>query len=618
MKRWWWLLALFLWGCAGKTPLTPESPSPPSYEAIPVQPEGAWTLIFYFAADNNLEQAQLDDLEELTRLEWSPQVHALALMDRSPLGESGEGYSNRAVANQANWSGAKLLEVQRDKLIELEDWGKPNMADPKTLERLLVVAQKAYPARHVALFVVDHGHAWAGLCQDEGVSQSDDLLNLTELTSALKALKAPLDLLALDACSMATLEVYLATARSSRYVVASQDSLPGQGLDYTRALKALFAHPDFDGRQLGHSFLEAYRGSLRDDPLEFSQMQLSLLDCGPHRALSHAWQELVERLQPGPDWLEVAKGRSNAQAFQHDCDLGQLAEQWKQRFPRLAALEAELRQALAQVVVEQARGSFRQRCTGLNVFFPGVAEELPQDYLVLMKGSLQAWGDFLHRYTVEESNVESDVPLTEVTLSGGGARLELRARLGDPERVAKSYTILVKDHKIVGQMTCVPAAGSSLLSDFFDGTWLALREKSATASILAHLESVEFESEASSVAMARLPCLLQRQESATPVEVELRFALYPEQPGRPALLVEVLRQQTVIPLEPGNQLAFLEPPLLPGGHPGRGPWLRLTHPDQLQLTLSPTPPESYDELGFLVIDLQGRRHWQTRAVLSGE
>lgn len=302
MKPWFWL-ALCLWGCspAPQDPATPQvTYSPKPSPVIEGRAPADWTLVFYFAADNDLEDAELRDLEELTRLELhsdpKQRVRILALMDRSSLDDRSEGYSNRAVVNLANWSGAKLLEVTQDKLTEIDDWGKLNMADPQTLKRLLLLAQDKYPAQRYALFLVDHGKAWAGLCSDDSASRPDDTLDLKELGQALEVLQNPLEFLALDACMMGSLEVYLALAPSTRYIIASQDTLPGEGLDYHRALSPLLAKPQMTGRQVGSSFLEAYRQSLTGDAVEMGRLQLALLDSGPHSSLSKAWQDLSLQL----------------------------------------------------------------------------------------------------------------------------------------------------------------------------------------------------------------------------------------------------------------------------------------------------------------------------------
>lgn len=625
MKRLLWVF-LLLTGCVTAPPPS-KAPVSVSPTQIPTRPHSEWTLIFYFAADNDLEEQEMEDLEELTRLVDDPEVHILALVDRSPLGETNEGYSNRAVANQANWSHAKLLDVQHDRLTELDDWGRLNMADPQTLRRLLGLAQERYPANRYGLFLVDHGQGWQGICSDDGASRPHDALDPLELQEALKSLKAPVDLLALDACLMSSLEVYLAGAPYARYLIASQDSLPGQGLDYLQALRHLQEKPKSDGLQLGRWFLDAHRSSLKSDEQESARLQLSLLDGGKHADLARAWKELSSGLKPQvkSEWLALAKARSAAQSFQIEGvgvggeveDMGQLLQQIRRRVPALSVQTIRVEEQLGRVVVEQVRGRFRQSCSGLSVCFPALAETLSEEYSALADGLVPEWVAFLKAYTAAERRVKVSSSLSKVTLSGGGGRMDLQARVGHPDQVAASYTILVKNHRVVGQMTCAIEPGENLLSDYFDGHWLSLHEPGGQ-SLIAQLDSVELSEGA---ALTRLSCLLTRPGGGAPQPVQLYFPLEPDDLQRPAPLLGVSRSGglgvTEVQLKAGDQLCFLQRDLRPGGHQDRGPLLKLVHPEKLSLSLAPIPAGDY-ELGFLMLDLQGRSHWQTRPLLWGK
>lgn len=620
------VLACLLAGCVSQPP-PPPPPITASPTQIPSKAKSEWTLIFYFAADNDLEDVELNDLEELTHLASNPQVHILALVDRSPLGEDNEGYTNRAVANLANWSHAKLLDVQQDKLIELDDWGRLNMADPQTLRRLLTVAQERYPANRYGLFLVDHGLGWQGICSDEGASRAHDALDPGELQTALKSMQAPLELLGLDACLMSTLEIYLACAPYSHALVASQDSLPGQGLDYVQAIRQLQGKPKSDGLQLGRWFLEAHRTSLKADEQESARLQLSLLDGRNYADLGASWKELSLALKPlaRKQWLALAKARAAAQSFQIEGvgvggeveDLGQLLQQIRQRVPSLSTQTVRVEEQLERVVVEQVRGRFRQTCSGLSVCFPALAENLSQEYRILAEGLLPEWVDFLKAYTAAERLVKVASSLSPVTLSGGGGRMDLQARLGRPDEVVASYTILVRDHRVVGQMTCAVEPGENLLSDYFDGKWLALRDGQGPP-LMAQLDSVEMSEGA---ALARLSCQLTRAGGGAPQPVQLYFPLELDDLARPAPLMSASRSgslgMTEVQLKAGDQLSFLERNLRPGGHQDRGKALTLKTPAKLQLSLAPVPAGDY-ELGFLVLDVQGRSHWQTRPLLWGK
>jgi hypothetical protein len=632
------LAAALLVGC-GRPPLPPATSPKPlvTLTPVPVQPRAEWTLLFYICADNDLETAEMDDLEELTGVESTDAVRMLALVDRSPLGEPSEGYTHRAVANLPNWSHAKLLEIQRDKLIELDDWGQLNLADPAPLGRLLSVARESYPARHYALFLIDHGQGWAGICSDDSASASDDSLRLHELSDTLRDSSLQIDLLGLDACQMSTIEVYQALARHTRWILASQDTLPGQGLAYGESLKKLAELPRSEARQLGDWFLDAYRTSLRSTKAEFTRLQLSLLDSRAQSEFASAWEALSRELGQikASRWLQVARARASTQSFSSDeishhgaelHDVAQLTENLEKAWPDLRGGARAVRQALRKVVARQVTGEFRRSCGGLSVFFPGQSEQMHElaaaDYAGSVSEPLEAWVQFLKTYTDLERGLQKRPQLGEVTFSSGdGKRIHLRARVGALETVKDAYTILVQDQVVIGQIPCHREPDSTYLSDFYDGRWLSIQEKPGGPSIPAHLDDIEAVSPESQEALVSARCQLRRAASRSWIDVRLYFALQVADLSKPARFAGATRSNGLgvidTELHPGDQIRFLRRGLRAGAQGTPGPQLPVEVPRNLTLRPAAVPVGNY-QLGFLIRDLQGRAHWQTRPLLWGE
>lgn len=125
-----------------------------------------------------------------------------------------------------------------------------NMGEASTLADFLAYARTGYPAEKTVLVLWDHGDGPVGGfgCDD---LYGGDSLTLTELEAALSAAgcgETPLEVIGLDACCMASLEVALALAPYGQYMVASQELEPAAGWDYTVA-----------GRLAGLSGAEAAR-----------------------------------------------------------------------------------------------------------------------------------------------------------------------------------------------------------------------------------------------------------------------------------------------------------------------------------------------------------------------
>ena len=109
-----------------------------------------------------------------------------------------------------------------------------NMGDPAALTWLLSFGMEQYPAEKYALILWDHGGGpLEGICWDELFSM--DHMTLEEVTEAIAAAKYPqrLSWIGLDACLMSSVEVASALAPYAEYMIASQETEPDSGWNYT-------------------------------------------------------------------------------------------------------------------------------------------------------------------------------------------------------------------------------------------------------------------------------------------------------------------------------------------------------------------------------------------------
>lgn len=84
-------------------------------------PRAQWTLLFYLAADNDLEAAQVQDLREMLAVGSTGDVNVLVLADRHPGGVG--KYSNDAIAELRFARVADLAHaVDDDVVAEIENW----------------------------------------------------------------------------------------------------------------------------------------------------------------------------------------------------------------------------------------------------------------------------------------------------------------------------------------------------------------------------------------------------------------------------------------------------------------------------------------------------------------
>lgn len=164
-----------------------------------------WTFMVYLDADNTLEKPGIDIFLKLAEVSSSSHVNIVVQMDRHPRYEAALGYDDR----YGNWTDCKRFNVTQgltptpqNAIMNLSE---VNMGDPNTLWDFVNWTVNDYPANYYFLVLWNHGTGCMGLCFDE--TDGSDSLSLPELSQSLDGLPAIMDVVFLDACSMAMTEV---------------------------------------------------------------------------------------------------------------------------------------------------------------------------------------------------------------------------------------------------------------------------------------------------------------------------------------------------------------------------------------------------------------------------
>ena len=145
----------------------------------------------------------------------------------------------------------------------VEQLDSANMGESSTLADFLEFCRDNYPAEHTAVFFWNHGGGSAG-----GVAFDElygyDSLSLAEIYDAFDSVyelseeNPPLELVGFDACLMATVDTANAFSDIARYMVASEETEPGNGWYYTGWVQALADNPQMDGAELGTVICDTY------------------------------------------------------------------------------------------------------------------------------------------------------------------------------------------------------------------------------------------------------------------------------------------------------------------------------------------------------------------------
>ena len=159
------------------------------------------------------------------------------------------------------------------------------MGESRTLAGFLDYGIQNYPAANMGLVFWDHGGgSISGVCFDD--FYDSDSLFLKEIDAALFSvydkMTEPFEFIGFDACLMSTVETAAILASHANYMVASEETEPGYGWDYTAIGNFLHENPAASGAELGKvicdSFYDMCRGIGSENEATLSVVDLTKID----------------------------------------------------------------------------------------------------------------------------------------------------------------------------------------------------------------------------------------------------------------------------------------------------------------------------------------------------
>ncbi len=243
--------------------------------AAEVRTLAEWTIIVYMQADNNLSSFADYNIKQMQQgiVKDSSQVNVLVQWDQP---ENNKTWRYKILKGNKIDVGSLNIEMGLDPERELVDcarWVKDN-----------------YPAKKYAWILWNHGsgiqdikarisflNSWIqipglSLSDDRGILYDDSQHSFLSNQALRRAfakitdiLGHPIDVLAMDACLMAMIEVSYQIKGLASYMVASEQIEQGTGYAYDRILNPLTQDPmSFDDRAFAELLVHAYK-SYYDD-----------------------------------------------------------------------------------------------------------------------------------------------------------------------------------------------------------------------------------------------------------------------------------------------------------------------------------------------------------------
>ncbi len=360
----------------------------------------SWTFLVYMAADNNLEPFAVQDLTEMASVGSTQNVKIVAQVDRSA------AYSSQPIANLPNFTGAKRVLVQKNALDVIETLGAVDSGSATTLQQFITWGMTNYPADRTALILWDHGGGWAGFAVDESVNSIIKPPAMkTAIAQGLAGVPgARLALVGFDACLMATFEIANMLKPYAEYMLASEEVVPGHGLDYG-ALAALAADPSLAPPMLARKLIDGFvaQSVANRDQSSITMSITDLYALGDLEASLRTLATVGGMPLPAAKATQAGRARDSARSYGNEgqtpgvmVDVVDFATILAAADTTYGAAATSIAAAMKKAVLYETHGAARSGSNGLSVYFPLHLHDADPAYEQIME--VAAWRAYLDAY----------------------------------------------------------------------------------------------------------------------------------------------------------------------------------------------------------------------------
>ncbi|GAG72110.1 unnamed protein product [marine sediment metagenome] len=277
----------------------------------PINNTVEWTVMVYLAADNDLESAGINDINEMEMVGSSSDVNIVVQADRIP------GYDN----SNGDWTTTRRYYITQDfDPVQINsqlksDLGELNMGDSQTLVDFASWAVTNYPAKKYLLVIWNHGGGFrspAYTAKDIAWDNTSggDRITMPELEYALSTISAQMgkniDIVGMDACLMAMTEVAYQIKDYADILVASEENEPGDGWPYDTILAQLVSNPLMSPVQLAADIVDKYIFSYPSYEVTQSAVDLSYIDALAGQLSGMAFAIMSDTLTPKNIYINAA------------------------------------------------------------------------------------------------------------------------------------------------------------------------------------------------------------------------------------------------------------------------------------------------------------------------
>ncbi|NLX92270.1 MAG: hypothetical protein GXZ02_00125, partial [Clostridiales bacterium] len=195
--------------------------------------------------------------------------------------------------------------------------GQQNMTEPGTLSSFVTYCAQNYPADRNILILWDHGGGtMGGFGYDENFRSSPSM-SLEKMDGALASAGVNFDIVGFDACLMSTVETAYMLSDYADYLIASEESEPGDGWYYTNWLSELSHNTSMDTVELGAKIIDDFV-TVCADSNSSNEATLSILEL---RQMPYLYEQLCAFFNDAQEQLadmqfeRLSRARSDSKDF---------------------------------------------------------------------------------------------------------------------------------------------------------------------------------------------------------------------------------------------------------------------------------------------------------------
>ena len=236
----------------------------------------SWVFGIYMAADNNLDRAATNDINEILNAGVPENVSALILVDRAELGEYG-GFGE--IPGLPPHSTAKWLRITGSTIEELEDLGEINMTDPATVRMFIERLAAEQVDRRAAVFW-DHGSSFTFGSDDSAPFSGS--MDVDEIAAQFRSDPQDetsgydtVDLIGFDACLMSSVEALSEFTEVAPLYVGSAELEPGDGWNYTAVFDFMGRNAELTPTDLAAAIVDGYADYYANNPGRAGGLQVT-------------------------------------------------------------------------------------------------------------------------------------------------------------------------------------------------------------------------------------------------------------------------------------------------------------------------------------------------------